>query len=388
MQPNRAINQRIRQGVRSFLGASSLLLALVSSTAAQDLALKDATSMTGMELFLNSGAPGLVIAVVRGDETFVQGFGETAPGNGKEPDGRSIFRLGSVSKQFATDLLSAAVAEGSVKLTDPLSRYAPDGIAIKATGGRQITLLDLATHMAGLPRELPDRNAKPSDNPFLAFSKDYYWQWIGQNAPAYAPGTTIMYSNFGFGLLGEALAKAGGDSYSNLLNAKIIQPLGLTDTTTKLSEEQTGRLMTGLDPFGKADPNWPLPDIMQASAGMYSTADDMVRWMRWHLNGSEPTNAALTIDHALWRPFDGLQRIVGTEVTGAEGMGLGWVISLPKDGVPLLLGKSGGIGGFMTYVVLSPNRKLGIFVNVSRVNFAMFDNIRSSVRELAAELTP
>jgi CubicO group peptidase (beta-lactamase class C family) len=55
---------------------------------------------------------------------------------------------------------------------------------------------------------------------------------------------------------------------------------------------------------------------------------------------------------------------------------------------PLLLGKSGGIGGFMTYVVLSPNRKLGIFIAASRVNFAMFEGLRSGVRELAAELAP
>jgi CubicO group peptidase (beta-lactamase class C family) len=53
-----------------------------------------------------------------------------------------------------------------------------------------------------------------------------------------------------------------------------------------------------------------------------------------------------------------------------------------------LLGKSGGIGGFMTYVVLSPNRKLGIFIAASRVNFAMLEGLRSGVRELAAELAP
>jgi D-alanyl-D-alanine-carboxypeptidase/D-alanyl-D-alanine-endopeptidase len=44
--------------------------------------------------------------------------------------------------------------------------------------------------------------------------------------------------------------------------------------------------------------------------------------------------------------------------------------------------------GFMTYVVLSPNRKLGVFVMASRVNFAMFENLRSAARNLAAELAP
>jgi len=75
-------------------------------------------------------------------------------------------------------------------------------------------------------------------------------------------------------------------------------------------------------------------------------------------------------------------------VTGGEGMGLGWVVTMPRNGTPMLLGKSGGLGGFMTYVVLSPNRKLGIFVVANRVNFGMFNEIRSSVHELAAELGP
>ena len=45
-------------------------------------------------------------------------------------------------------------------------------------------------------------------------------------------------------------------------------------------------------------------------------------------------------------------------------------MTLPRNGSPLLLGKSGGLGGFMSYAVLSPNRDLGVFVVASRVNFA------------------
>jgi len=55
----------------------------------------------------------------------------------------------------------------------------------------------------------------------------------------------------------------------------------------------------------------------------------------------------------------------------------GWVGSSPAHGgVPLPLGKSGLFGCFITYVVLAPNRRLGIFVAASRVSFAMFEGIR------------
>lgn len=356
---------------------------------AEDLALQDAVTMTGTAMFLNSSAPGLILAVVRGDNSVVQGYGETAPGSKVEPDGRSIIRLGSISKVFATDLLATLAADGRVGLSDPLSRYAPVGVTVRSFGNQPFSLLDLATHAAGLPREVRDPSVKGGDgNPFLAFRADYYWKWISEHPPTYAPGATAMYSNYGYGLLGEALSKAAGKPYRDLLQEQVIAPLALTDTTTRLSDEQKMRLMVGLDPFNQPDPNWEVPDIMLASAGVYSTANDVVRWMRWHLNGDDKSATALSLVHALWRPHDGLQRVVGAEVTGSIGMGLGWIISPPKDGVPLLLGKSGGIGGFMSYVVLSPNRKLGIFVVASRVNFAMFEGLRTAVRELAAELAP
>ncbi len=360
-----------------FLGASQ--------ARATDLALQDAVSMAGMQLYLNSGAPGLIIAAVRGDEVVIQGYGETAPGSGVEPDGRSIFRIASVSKVFAGDVLAELAAKGKLKLTDPLAKYAPDNAKVESNG-RPLTLLDLATHSAGLPRELPNPDAKPSDNPFAAFDRAYYWKWVGSHAPAYVPGTTTLYSNLGFGLLGDALAKAGGADYSTVLANEVLKPAGMTDTGNALNDAQKKRLMTGLDPFGKPDPNAVVPDVMYASAGIYSTADDMVRWMRWHLDGARQSKEASVLAHTMWLPYDGLKSVVGTEVTDGDGMGLGWVMTLPRNGTPLLLGKSGGLGGFMSYAVLSPNRGLGVFVVASRVNFAMFGNIHSQVRELAAEL--
>src|SRR5690606_5453150 len=119
---------------------------------AADLALTDAVSMAGMQLYLNAGAPAVLIGVVRGDDTVIQAYGETAPGSGVEPDEHSIFRLASVSKVFAGDVLASLAVKGKLGLTDPLSRYAPDNAPVE-TNGRPISLLDLATHSAALPRE-------------------------------------------------------------------------------------------------------------------------------------------------------------------------------------------------------------------------------------------
>ena len=167
-----------------------------------------------------------------------------------------------------------------------------------------------------------------------------------------------------------------------------------------MSQPDRSKLPIPMQPFAgvanrtldDSEPDWATIGHIEPPDGapnvIYTTADDMVRWMRWHLADDAAGRPARTLAHALWRPHDGLQRLVGVEVTDSEGMGLGWIVSRPKDRVPLLLGKSGGIGGFMSYVVLSPNRRLGIFVVASKVDFAMFEGLRTAIRDLAAELAP
>src|SRR5262249_56236813 len=84
--------------------AASLALVLAgapASTRASDIVLKDAASMSGAILWLSSGAPGLVLAVVRGDEFVVLGYGETRPRSKVEPDGRSLLRMAPIPKVMA-----------------------------------------------------------------------------------------------------------------------------------------------------------------------------------------------------------------------------------------------------------------------------------------------
>ena len=227
---------RIFSHVSTVTLATACVIGLNTAKAA-DLALTEAVTMAGMQIFLDSGAPGIVIGVVQGDDIVIQGFGETAPGSGVEPDKHSIFRLASVSKVFAGDVLASLAAKGKLNLTDSLVKYAPDNVSIQSNG-RPITLLDLATHSAALPREPQRPDISPSGNPFAAFDRDYCWEWMSKSQPPYAPATSTLYSNLSYGLLGDALAKAGGDTYNTVLINEIAIPAGLKDTTNILNDEQ------------------------------------------------------------------------------------------------------------------------------------------------------
>ena len=128
---------------------------------------------------------------------------------------------------------------------------------------------------------------------------------------------------------------------------------------------------------------------MDASGNVFTTADDMVKWMRWQLAVNDTAGAAVrTLDHVPYRWRDGLKAAVGVDAKIMDGLGLGWIVSLPKDYRPLILTKSGGIAGFMSYVVLAPTRGVGVFVGVTRLNFPEFAGVTAAAHDLVAELAP
>src|SRR5437764_12764730 len=110
---------------------------------------------------------------------------------------------------------------------------------------------------------------------------------------------------------------------------------------------------------------------------------------RWHLavDGAAGAEVRL-IDHAPYRWHDGLKAAVGVGGEKMDGLGLGWIISMAREKRPVILTKSGGIAGFMTYVVLAPTRGVGVFVAVNRLNFPMFEGLTSAVHALVADLAP
>jgi D-alanyl-D-alanine-carboxypeptidase/D-alanyl-D-alanine-endopeptidase len=89
--------------------------------------------------------------------------------------------------------------------------------------------------------------------------------------------------------MGNALAKAGNSSFADLLKSRVFEAASMADTTTALTDEQKKRTMVGLDPFNKKDPKNIVPDIMYASAGVYSTVDAMASQSNRCNNGSTYT---------------------------------------------------------------------------------------------------
>src|SRR5215471_10790115 len=109
----------------------ALTLALASVLApahvrAADPVLEEATDLHGAAMWMESGAPGMVLVVVRGDADLVRGYGETERGNHHEPSGDTLLRLNSITKVFTAEVLASLAAGGKLSLTDTLQRFAGD----------------------------------------------------------------------------------------------------------------------------------------------------------------------------------------------------------------------------------------------------------------------
>lgn len=77
---------------------------------------------------------------------------------------------------------------------------------------QRIRLIDLVTHSAGLPRELPHEPGPDSD-PFAPITRDAFAAWLKKEPLLFKPASSVLYSNFGFDLLAIALSEAAKKPY-------------------------------------------------------------------------------------------------------------------------------------------------------------------------------
>ena len=301
---------------RAVVAGATFVLLTAGWAKADDPLLQEAVDFTGTVLFVESGVPAVIIGAIRNGETAVAGFGD-ADGKGTEPDGNTILRIGSVTKVFTGQVLASMVADGTVSLTDPLQTRIGWDITVPERDGHIIRLIDLATHTSGLPREVK-RQPGPANDPNSTMTPETLAKALADNPLLFAPGTGALYSNFAFDVLGAALANAAGEPYDALLKERVFDPVGLTDTYVALPDGERGRLLQGHNFDGKPFPDYPSTPIMAGAGSLYSTTNDILKLLRWHLDQFSPDDAETRLlDHAAYVQRDGLVRSTGLTNWGA-----------------------------------------------------------------------
>ncbi|SEB56141.1 D-alanyl-D-alanine-carboxypeptidase/endopeptidase AmpH [Terriglobus roseus] len=321
----------------------------------------DSAGVMAENIFRRTASTGMVAVVVRGDEVWMSGYGRVAPGSNVTPQPDSLFRLCSISKILATDLLSKLIAAKRVSFDDPLQKFAPAGVTVptmtvRGPAARPLNLGDLATHTGGLPREIAYPPQGAAHFTFPDFP--YRWQWLPQFRLRTSPGDAAHYSNISFDLLADAITSASGESYLKFFQEQTATPLGLTDTTLSPNQAQCARLMGGArEPSECTD-----TQAAAGSGGMYSTAHDMVKVLRYFLNLPGVPVHANGIATGMYLDPTKLHSVQGLGHAGVpDGIGLGWIEINKENGPARIVEKTGGGAGFQTYIALNPARHAGVF---------------------------
>ncbi|MGD0860449.1 MAG: serine hydrolase domain-containing protein [Terracidiphilus sp.] len=307
----------------------------VSAADLQSVLDKDlAEALKSGQLAPGTGA-GVSIAVVEHGVRRVFSYGEAKPD--------SIFEIGSITKTFTGLILSQLVEQGKVRFDEPVRELLPPGTVSKPAGD-EITLLDLATQHSGLP-PMPD-NFKPADsaNPYADYRAANLYEFVGKHGVAKPAAPGFLYSNLGFGLLGQALAVRSGVSYPALLKEEVIEPLDLKDTTVSLTPEQLARFIPGHSADHRPAHAWDL-DAFAGAGAIRSTAGDMLTYLEANLHpealkpaGNSP--AAATLSAALTQ-----QHELRADALGGSRIALAWLF-VPESGSYWHNGATGGYSAF------------------------------------------
>lgn len=286
----------------------------------------------------------------------VVGYGHTQRDGGNAVDGKTMFEIGSVSKVFTSLLLALAVEKGEAKLDDPLAKFLPPGVKAPTRGGKQITLLDLATHRSGLPRVMIGYPPKNVEDPYADFTLEQMDAFLSGYTLTREIGAEYEYSNYGVAMLGNALARRAGKTYEQLLVERICQPLGLKSTTITLSGDEKSRLASPYNEDLSPAKNWNA-GVFAGAAGIRSDVDDMLVFVSAQL-GLAPTS--------LQPAMQNTQQARNSAGGPTMDIGLGWHIDRSQ---PTPVGwHNGGTGGYRSYFGLDPAHRRGVVVLSNTAN--------------------
>jgi CubicO group peptidase (beta-lactamase class C family) len=283
-----------------------------------------------------------VIGCLAGGEQRVAGYGRVRLDAKDTPDGGTIFEIGSITKVFTALLLADLAEQGLVDVEDPLASYLPASVEVPTFGARAITLGDLASHAGGLrrnPKGMLRRWLHDRHNPYAGLSMESVYAGLARTKLRRRPGARVTYSNLGAGLLGDALARAAGQPYEELVWERICRPLGLRDTMVTPTGEQTARLASGYTRRARPAPPLKIPALLGAGA-LRSTAADLLCFLRANLDPAHTPLAAQLERTQLPR----------LQITRRAEIGLGWLIAHPPGLADPTLWHNGGTSGFRSFV--------------------------------------
>jgi CubicO group peptidase (beta-lactamase class C family) len=290
---------------------------------------------------------GLSVAVQRGaDLLLAKGYGSADLENSVPITTETVFRIGSITKQFTAVSVLRLMERGRIRLQDPITRFLPGF----PTQGHTVTIHHLLTHTSGIKSYTGDERFEELSRRDLA--DEELLELFVHDTFDFAPGEQWKYNNSAYYLLGMIIEEITGQEYADYLDEHIFDPLGMTgssycDLRAMVPHRARGYSVDDGELVNSAPISMNTPG---AAGALCSTTLDLLRWQR-ALDGNRlisPESRRLMLTSAVLN--DG-------ETTGyGYGLGIG-----DLEGHPTV-SHGGGINGFSTALATYPDDDLVVVV--------------------------
>jgi len=285
--------------------------------------------------------PGAAAIVVKDGQTIYRkayGSANLELGVPLQPD--TVFRLGSITKQFTAAAILMLAEQGKLALSDPIDKYLP-GYPMQ---GHVITVEHLLTHTSGI-QSYTDIPGWMTTKIQAEMTVQELIDGFKKEPMQFAPGEEFRYNNSGYVLLGAIIEKASGQTYAAFLDEHIFKPLGMTGAHYGSNEPIIPKRAEGYTGPADAPRNSQYLSMTQpyAAGSLVMSVDDLARW-----DAALYTDALLTKGsrEKMWTPY---KLKDGKPTT----YGYGWSVGKLR-GHPFVE-HGGGIPGFSTYATRMPD---------------------------------
>ena len=345
--------------------------------------------------------PGAVMGVViDGELAWVKAAGVRETDNKSPVTPETVFRIASMTKSFTAMAILKLRDEGKLSLDDAAARYVPAlaDLPYPTSDSPAITIRHLLTHSEGFPEDNPwgDRQLAQTDETMRA--------WMKAGIPfSTAPGTAFEYSNYGFAILGQVIAKASGKPYADYVRDSILRPLGMNASTFEMSEVPRDKIALG---YRREGETWkPEPILAHGSfgamGGLWTTAPDLARYVAFLLSAfpprDEPERGPIKRTSAremqqLWRFSPGSAFRTTTDAPLQLGVsGYGYGLGIGQDcRYAYVVGHGGGLPGYGSLMRWLPDYGVGLIAmgNLTYGGFNTLFNDATAALQRTGALQP
>jgi CubicO group peptidase (beta-lactamase class C family) len=380
--------------------AIGALVGFGAPTVAQEPPSLDASTIQRVDDFLSServasGIPGLAIVIVGGDQIVHTAAFGVADGAGRAVTADTPFVLASLSKAFTAMCVMQLVDAGRIELDAPVQRYIPWFRVGDEAASSRITIAQLLHHSSGLGAT--------------------FWSDVGQDGKAlerfvrglasaglrFDPGDGYYYSDTNYQVLGFVVQTLTGVPFDQHVEEHIFSPLGMVHSHVLAADASADGAAEGFYRwFGLATVPTPVPYPRAGgpAAVMFSSANDMGRWLIAHLNRGRVGDSQVLSEAGMATLHTPV-----SEVDPDHGYAMGWVVrpyweelaivGAPATTYPLpaLIEHGGGWTTGHTYIGLVPERHWGfaVLMNVyDRADDSPFTHVEQGVLRILAGKDP